>query len=84
MLCVLNPSNGITPGSALSHTKSAISSETMPCPVVTVGVPTVISTSSMADDSGEPLLVTRAQSDIITDCYASIIAAAVNSVIYGK
>lgn len=75
---------GITPGSALSHTNGAVSTETMPCPVVTVGVPTVISTSSMADDSGEALLVTRAQSDIITDCYASIIAAAVNSVIYGK
>ena len=75
---------GITPGSALSRTKGEISRKTMPCPVVTIGVPTVISTASMNEDDPEPLLVTRADSDIITDCYASVIASAVNSAIFGK
>jgi spore protease len=75
---------GITPGSALSRTKGEISSSTMPCPVVTIGVPTVISTESMDGDAGEPLLVTRAESDLITDCYSSIIAGGIHSAIYGK
>lgn len=75
---------GITPGSALARTKGEISAATMPCPVVTIGVPTVISTASMDPEDDEPLLVTRAESDIITDCYASVIAAAVNTAIFGK
>lgn len=75
---------GITPGSALSRTKGEISSATMPCPVVTVGVPTVISTASMDPGTDEPLLVTRAESDIITDCYASVIAGSINLALFGK
>jgi len=75
---------GITPGSALSRTNGEISSATMPCPVITIGVPTVISTASMDPCTDEPLLVTRTESDIITDCYATVIAGAINLALFGK
>lgn len=77
-------SDGLTPGSALAHTSGEISARTMPCPVISIGVPTVISTSALTDDRDEPLFVTRAESDIITDCYASIIGGAINSALFGK
>lgn len=77
--------SGLTPGSALARTSGEISSHTMPCPVISIGVPTVISTAALSDKAeDEPLLVTRADSDIVTDCYASIISSALNSAIFGK
>lgn len=77
--------SGLTPGSALSHTSGEISRRTMPCPVLSIGVPTVISTAALSDEAeDEPLLVTRADSDIVTDCYASILSSALNSAIFGK
>ena len=36
------------------------------------------------EDETEPLLVTRADSDVITDCYASILAGAINACLFGK
>lgn len=76
--------DGLTPGSALAHTSGEISARTMPCPVISIGVPTVISTAALSAESDEPLFVTRAESDIITDCYASVIGGAINSALFGK
>lgn len=81
---VIQIADSLTPGSALAHTSGEISEKTMPCPVVSIGVPTVISTAALSDSDDEPLFVTRAESDIITDCYASIIGGAINSVFFGK
>ncbi|MBQ4353807.1 MAG: GPR endopeptidase [Clostridia bacterium] len=76
---------GISPGSAMTHTTGEISSRTMPCPVVTIGVPAAVSTEVLTgEDESEPLLVTCADSDVITDCYASILAGAVNACLFGK
>lgn len=76
---------GIIPGSAASHTAEEISSRTMPCPVISLGVPTVISTAALIGEAEEePLFVTRADSDIITDCWASIIGGIVNTAVFGK
>lgn len=81
---VIQIANSLTPGSALAHTSGEISANTMTCPVVSIGVPTVISTAALSDSADEPLFVTRAESDIITDCYASVIGGALNSVFFGK
>lgn len=79
---------GITPGSAIAHTAQEISRRTMPCPVLSIGVPTVISSAALTESDenpdDEPLLVTRADSDIITDCWASVISGAVNAAVFGK
>lgn len=83
-LCtVVQVSNiGVTPGSASSAKHQRISSTTMPCPVLTVGVPTVITLP--AEPEEEPVLLTPADCDRITDCYAPLLASAVSRVIFGK
>lgn len=71
---------GITPGSALAHSSGEISKSTMPCPVISIGVPTVIrgETLSQSPDHRD-LLVSPADADIALDCYAAIIGSAINS-----
>ncbi len=76
---------GMTPGSAMSHTSGGITRETMHRPVLSVGVPMVIRADLLNDEfSGEPMFVTRAEADIIGDCYASVIAGAVNLALSGN
>lgn len=76
---------GMTPGSALAHSSSAITRETMHRPVISVGVPMVIR-ADLLDESftGEPMFVTRAEADTIADCYAGVIAGAVNLALSGN
>ncbi len=76
---------GMTPGSALSHTSGEISKETMPCPVISFGIPMVIRADVLSGDfASEPMFVTRAETDAISDCYADIIAGAINLAITGN
>lgn len=76
---------GMTPGSALAHSASAITRETMHRPVISLGVPMVIR-ADLLDESftGEPMFVTRAETDTIADCYAGVIAGAVNLALSGN
>lgn len=67
---------GIIPGSALTHTSSEISRLTMPCKVVSIGVPTVF--------LSEDMLMTSAEIDVICDCLSSVIASSVNKTIFGR
>ncbi len=78
---------GMAPGSALSHSASAINSETMHRPVLSIGVPMVIRADlATLDDSfaEEPMFVTRAEADTIADCYAGVIAGSVNLALSGN
>lgn len=76
---------GMTPGSAVNHTSGGITAETMHRPVLSVGVPMVIRADLLSDDfSAEPMFVTRAETDVIGDCYASVIAGAVNLALAGN
>jgi hypothetical protein len=54
-------------------------------PVISVGVPMVIR-ADLLDDSfaGEPMFVTRAEADAAADCYAGVIAGAVNLALSGN
>ncbi len=86
-LCtVVQVSNiGVTPGSASSPKHQRISSATMPCPVLTLGVPTVIPfPAEVRADEEEPAFLTPADCGSVTDCYASLLAEAVSRVIFGK
>ena len=77
--------HGMTPGSALSHTSSDIRPETMHRPVISVGVPMVIRADILNDTfAEEPMFVTRAEADEIADCYAGVIAGAVNLAFSGN
>jgi len=76
---------GMTPGSAMNHTSGGITRETMHRPVISVGVPMVIRADLLNDDfSGEPMFVTRAEADVIGDCYAAVLAGAVNLAFSGN
>lgn len=87
---------GLIPGSALRHSSGEISRRTMPCPVLSVGVPTVVRASALnapppgsasrsdaAEEDG-PLFVSRADTDAMVTCYASLIAQAVNAAFTGN
>lgn len=91
---------GLIPGSALRHSSGEISSRTMPCPVLSVGVPTVVRASALnrEEDGGggasvpgsgaeageQPLFVTRADTDAMVACYASLIARSINAAFTGN
>jgi len=82
---------GLTPGSGASRTTSAgditkysrreacppeISTRTMPCPVVTAGVPTAIRTT-LPDGGNTKYLVTAGNIDRAVDCWSSVLASAI-------
>ena len=75
---------GISPGSAFSRTSGEISTSTMPCPVISIGVPTVIRAEALSPELNSALLVSPSDCDIMVDCYASIISGAVNSALLGN
>lgn len=76
---------GISPGSAFSHTSGEISKMTMPCPVISVGVPTVIRATSLSPTVPDTsLLVSPADLDIVAGCYATIIAGGINTALLGN
>lgn len=65
---------GLIPGSALSHTSSEISSDTMPCKVVSVGVPTVFYFGGK--------LLTAASIDLTVDFFSGILAGAITKLVF--
>lgn len=73
---------GLTPGSGCSNSPSdpdmppEISTRTMPCPVVTAGVPTVIRTT-LPEGGDRRYLVTTGQMDRAVDCWSSVLASAI-------
>ncbi len=76
---------GITPGSALGHAAGEISRRTMPCPVLSLGVPTVIRSDVLTgEETDKPMFVTRADTDAMVTCYANVIAAALNEAFTGN
>ena len=64
----------------------------MPCPVLSVGVPTVVRAADLPSDPGDPgkapasppLFVTRADTEAMVSCYAALIASAVNGAFSGN
>lgn len=72
---------GISPGSALRHTTGEISERTMPCGVISIGVPCVIRSDVFSGGGGEPMFVTRYDSDTALACYSSVIGTGINSAI---
>lgn len=72
---------GLTPGSGVSGSGTAeiyppeISTRTMPCPVVTIGVPTVIRTT-LPEGGDTRYLVTAGNTDRAVECWSTVIASA--------
>ena len=76
---------GVTPGSALAHCSGEISARTMPCPVLSLGVPTVIRSDALTgEEDADPMFVSRADTDAMVTSYARILAAAINGAFSGN
>lgn len=77
---------GLTPGSGSVTQETPtqdpetpppeISTRTMPCPVVTAGVPTVIRTT-LPEGGNTRYLVTAGNADRIVDCWSAVLASAI-------
>lgn len=75
--------SGISPGSGVGSDSGEISRATMPCPVLSVGVPTVIR-SDLLGDGGEPMLVTTAGIGETVGAFASAIGGGINIALLRK
>lgn len=80
--------SGITPGSGVDNHRRRLDRQSLGCPVVSVGVPLVVYSSTIARDfcskaagSKYDMVVTPKDVDVLVDDCARIIAGAINSVI---
>lgn len=80
---------GITPGSGVGNSRSAISSETLGVPVLAIGVPTVVDIRSLLSDYGAPglsahtaenneMIVTPREIDSQVACVSRLVGYSVN------
>lgn len=69
---------GISPGSGVGNHRHEISRETLGVPVVSIGIPTVVSTSVISGNSGDDLYVTPREIDRITNQGAKLIGMGIN------
>lgn len=69
--------SGISPGSGVGNHRYEISKHTLGIPVISIGIPTVVSTS-VFDNNHEPLFVTPREIDKITNQGAKLIGMGIN------
>ncbi len=80
---------GITPGSGVGNARAEISCDTMGVPVIALGVPTVVDAATLAYDltgssgnlekSGETMMVTPREIDLIIERASKFVATAINT-----
>lgn len=82
---------GISPGSGVGNARAEISKETVGVPVISIGVPTVVDALTLACDlvgeeaknkmekSGEKMMVTPREIDLLIEHASKLIAAAINT-----
>ncbi len=80
---------GIAPGSGVCNSREELSGETIGCPVIAVGVPTVVDVPTLLwEHGGEPqkgsegYFVTPKETDVMTRVMAEVIAAAINGAVH--
>lgn len=70
---------GISPGSGVGNHRYEISEKTLGIPVVSVGIPTVVSTEIISGrENGEPMFVTPREIDRVIDLGAKLIGMSIN------
>lgn len=83
---------GVAPGSGIGNMRPLISSETMGIPVISVGVPTVVSVETIRDKKNGPcekngddfssLIVTPKDIDLLVSRAAKLISLAINACLF--
>lgn len=77
---------GVWAGAGAGDHADEISSRTMPCPVISISVPTVIRASLLGEGEESPapkredFLVSLSETDLICQCYAELISGAANRI----
>lgn len=72
--------SGIAPGSGVGNHRFELSQATLGIPVVSVGIPTVVSTSVIKNDSSDEMMfVTPREIDRVIDCGAKLIGMSINT-----
>ena len=71
--------NGIAPGSGVGNHRFEISKASLGIPVIAIGIPTVVSTSTLDSNSESALFVTPREIDKITEQGAKLIGMAINT-----
>lgn len=71
--------SGISPGSGVQGARKELSKQTLGCPVIAIGVPTVI---DLPNDQGLPLMVTPREVDTLTEHAAKVIGFAINHALH--
>ena len=70
---------GISPGSGVGNHRYEISENTLGVPVVSIGIPTVVSTEIISGkETGEPMFVTPREIDRVIDLGAKLIGMSIN------
>lgn len=70
---------GITPGSGVGNHRYEISENTLGIPVISIGIPTVLSTSLLDDSDESSMFVTPREIDRIIDQGAKLIGMSINT-----
>lgn len=69
---------GISPGSGVGNHRYEISKNTLGVPVISIGIPTVLSTAILNDSDNQPLFVTPREIDKIIEQGSRLIGMAIN------
>lgn len=70
---------GISPGSGVGNHRFEISKSTLGVPVISIGIPTVVSTSTISGDANDTAFVTPREIDRITEQGAKLIGMGINT-----
>lgn len=70
---------GIAPGSGVGNHRYEISEKTLGVPVISIGIPTVLSTALLNDSSDSPMFVTPREIDKIIEQGAKLIGMSINT-----
>lgn len=80
---------GISPGSGVCNSREEISEKTVGCPVIAIGVPTVVDVTTLlweaggrTDEVAKGFFVAPKESDIMTRVMAELIATAINGAVH--
>lgn len=84
-------STGISPGSGVCNSREELSQKTLGCPVIAVGVPTVVDAPTLVWElGGEPpadserFFVTPKESDVMVRVMAGVLAGAINAAVHNE
>ncbi len=80
--CFQLTSAGICPGSGVDNTQPCLDGNSLPSPVIAIGVPLIISVGSIMGDKSDKYsryMLTPRDVDTLVDNCADVIAAAINA-----